>query len=136
MVRDPVLAPRLRWRDAPGRRVEMHGAEVDGADGEIGGKIHALRRPVRVAAIRAGRQAEPLVAHRDHVARVEALDILGRRSRPGSHDAGGAAGAARLVGELPGEDGAGAGVARHDGFDVGLVLGSGLWCCFTIRCCR
>ena len=62
VVRDPGAAPALRGADGPGRRVEMHGAEVEGADGEVGREVHALRESVGVAAVRAGAQAEALVA--------------------------------------------------------------------------
>lgn len=55
--------------------------------------------------------------------RIEALDIGGGICSPVRKNAGLAAVAARLVGELPGEDRGGVGVARYDGFDVGFVLG-------------
>lgn len=56
---------------------------------------------------------------------IEGLDVGGGCLGPGVDDGGGAAVAAGLVGQLPGEDGGRALVARHDGGDVFLVLGLG-----------
>lgn len=115
---DPGVAPVVLG--APGAGVQVEGAEVEGADLEVGGEVEALAELVRVAAV-AG-EAEPFVAERDHVRRVEALDVGRRRRCPVGDDAGGAPVAPRLVRQLPGEDGRRVGVPRYYRLDVRLVL--------------
>lgn len=107
---------------APGARVQVEGAEVQVPDLEIRGEVQPFAELVRVRAVVA-LQAEPLVAERDHVRRVERLDVRGGGGGPGRDDGRGAPVAPRLVGELPGEDRGRGGVPRDDGADVRAVLG-------------
>lgn len=125
VVGDPRVAPLETGRHAPALRVQVVGAVVDGGDLAVGVPVDALGGGVRVGIVRALGEAEPFVADGDHVLRVERLDVGRGGLDPVGQDGGGAALAAGFVGELPGEDGGGVGVAGHDGFDVGLVLGLG-----------
>lgn len=115
---DPPVAPVIVR--APGTRVQMKGGEVQGVDSEVRSEVEALAELVRVAAV--ALQAEALVAERDEVVRVEALDVRRRLGGPLRDDARGAPVAARLVGELPRQDRRRVGVPRHHGLHVGAVL--------------
>lgn len=57
----------------------------------------------------------------NHVVRIEGLDIGRSLGYPVCHDAGFAAGAARLISQLPRKDGSGILVARDNSLDVRLV---------------
>ena len=123
MVHDPSIAPLLRRRDAPALRVEMVSAEVDLRNSAVVGEVVASSTGgVRVGAVIAGGQTETLLTGGDHTVRVDALDVLGSVRDPGGHNAQVAAGAARLVGQLPAEDRRAGWVAGDDGLDVCLVL--------------
>lgn len=123
MILDPRVTPALRRRDRPGVWVQVVGAEVDRRDCAVSGEIRAFGEGVRVASV--AWEAEAFFARRDHVLRIQTFDVcrcgghpvreLGRRTTIASG----------LIGEFPGEDRRRVGVARHDGFDVGLVLGLG-----------
>lgn len=116
---NPRIAPIIRG--APGLGVQVEGAEGDVGEGEVGGEVEALAELVGVGAV-AG-EAEALVANGDHVVAVERADVVGALANPVCEDGGRAAVAARFVGEFPREHGGRGAVARHDGFDVGLVHG-------------
>lgn len=121
MRRDPQVAPVVG--SAPGARVEVQGAEVEGGDLKVGLEVDALVVREGVAAVAVGGEPEALVAERHHVRRVERLDVRRRRARPLRQHRRRAAVAARLVGELPREHGGRSSVARDYGLDVGAVLG-------------
>jgi len=123
MVLDPRITPSLRGRDRPGVGVQVVRAEVDGGHSAVCCEIRALGESIRVGTI--AWQAESFLARRDHVLRVQTFDVRGRCGDPVRELGGRAAIAAGLIGEFPGEDRGGGGVAGYDGFDVGLVLGLG-----------
>ena len=89
---------------------------------------------VRPVADAAGTAVDPaLVAERDEVVRVERLDVCAGGAGPVVDGGGGTAFAARLVAELPGEDGGAVFVAVYGERDPGLVGGLrggvGVECC-------
>ena len=123
-----VLDPRVRPAVvvAPLVRVEVESAVVERRDRHVLGEVNTLGAGIRVGAVAATAQPA-LVAERDHVRAVEALDVCARGRGPGVDDTAVAAVAARLVAEFPREDGRGGLVAVHHEGDVGLVcfLGGG-----------
>ena len=118
MVLDPRIAPAIVV--APLVRVEVEGAVVEGRDRHVLGEVDTFGAGIRVRAVAAAAQPA-LVAERDHVRAVEALDVCARGRGPVVDDAAVAAVAARLVAEFPREDGRGGLVAVHHEGDVGLV---------------
>lgn len=99
----------------------MEGSKVERLDAHILLPVHTLRVGVGPGAL-ASWQAETLVAHDDLTARVQPLNVARGRLGPIVYDVGVAAGAAWLVGELPGEDGFRGPVTPDDGVNGGAVL--------------
>ena len=102
---NPGAPPRIIV--APGVRIQMEGGIVEGRNLQIGREIDADVTSVGVSPIAdaIGRREPALVAERHHVLAVERLDVGARVRRPAGDDGGVAALAARLVAELPREDG-------------------------------
>lgn len=67
-------------------------------------------------------KAETLISKCDQVVGVQGLDVLRDLGGPVVDDSRVAAVAARLVGQLPGQDGIGVGVSAHNSLDVLFVL--------------
>lgn len=109
VLADPLVAPRVVV--PPRVRVQVERAVVERRDAQVGHEIDARgpvvrRGPVVAVDVRCVRAREPaFVAQRDEVGRVEALDVRRGGARPLGHHRRAAPRAARLVGELPGEDG-------------------------------
>ena len=106
----------------------MEGPVVQSRDLEILGEVDAFVAAVGVGAIALRRGQPALVTEADHVLRVQRFDVSADVLGPVVDDGGVAAAAARLVGELPGEDGAGRFVPIDDELDVFFVgfLGCGV----------
>ena len=118
VLADPRAAPRVIV--PPRVRVQMEGAVVERGDAQVRSEVDADVAAVGVATVtNAVSWCKPaLIAERHHVRAVEGLDIGAGVGGPVGDDGGGAALAARLVAELPGEDGGGILVAVDDRLDV------------------
>lgn len=130
MVPDPLVRPRDGL--APPVRVRVEGAEVDALEAQLAVEVAAVAAAVEPIAA-AGIEVEPaLAAPRHQVVGVEALDVRAHLVDPAAErlrravvaprqvpDAVGAA--ARLVGQLPREDGGRVLVAGDYGLDIALV---------------
>lgn len=122
VILDPVVTPLLRVvGSTPALRVQVVDAEVHVRIGTGSLEITSLCESVRVRAV--ALEAEAFLARGDHVFAVERLDVRCRSLDPVGHHAEVAALAARLVGELPCEDGGRGTVAAHYGLDIRLILG-------------
>lgn len=98
----------------------MVDAEVDIGVRARGVEITAFAELVRVGAV--AFETEAFLAGGDHVRTVERFDVGCGVGHPFVEDIEVAAVAARLVGELPGENGRRVAVAANDCFDVRFVL--------------
>lgn len=93
-----------------------------GDGGQIEREIDALGTGVGVAAVTAGTKPA-LITQGDEVGGVEGFDVRTGRGGPVADYSRGAAVAAGLVAEFPGEDGGASFVAVHDERDVGSIGG-------------
>ena len=125
MLLDPRTAPSIVV--TPGVRVQVKSAIVEGGDLQVRGEVDADIAAVGVAAVAnaVGRREPAFIAQRHHVVGVKGLDVCARVGGPVRDDGCGAPLAARLIAELPREDGGGGLVSVHDHVDVGAVSGLG-----------
>jgi len=109
----------------------MESAVIERVNGHILRKVHPLSARISITAIisripvlrpiRRARTQPALITQGNKMSRVQRLDVGRSLGSPVVDDRSVAAVAARLVHELPGEDGVGVLVAVHDELDVVLV---------------